>query len=106
MVAHTLTDAIGRSVDKEGNLKCPVCVDPPVTYDLHAVALSGGPKHVFDALFHLRAKAMTSRAVEEGLANQDQRLREEFVRIQAIQVLTLSSPLSSYKYTLVSSHVI
>ena len=78
--------AIGRSVDKDGNLMCPVCKDPPIAYDLHAVANCGGPKHVFDALFQLRANAMTSRAVEEGLANQEQRLREEFARIQAIQV--------------------
>ena len=71
---------------------CPVCKDPPVAYDLHAVANCGGPKHVFDALFELKAKAMTSRAVEEGLANQEQQLREEFARIQAIQVIYVNHP--------------
>jgi hypothetical protein len=75
--------AVGRSVDRDGNLKCPECND---TYDLHTVANCGGPKHVFDALFNLRSNALTARAVEEELHEQEKRLKEEFERIQKIQV--------------------
>ena len=78
--------AIGRSVDKDGNIKCPECND---TYDLHTVANCGGPKHVFDELFSLRANALTARAVEEELHEQEKRLKEEFERIQKIQVVVV-----------------
>ena len=86
MRAASEPGAIGRSVDKDGNIKCPECND---TYDLHTVANCGGPKHVFDELFSLRANALTARAVEEELHEQEKRLKEEFERIQKIQVVVV-----------------
>ena len=75
--------AIGRSVDQEGRLICPECND---VYDAYAVAQSGGPVHVFNALSALRQKAQIDRALQAGLQDQERQLREEFARIQQIQV--------------------
>jgi len=79
--------AIGRCVDKEGNLQCPEC-NPPVAYDLYAVGSCGGPKHVHDALFKLRADAMIASAVTAELRGQEERLRAEYERIRRIEVRT------------------
>ena len=75
--------AIGRCVDKNGNLTCPGCKDA-TPYSLEMISASRGPPEALEAVADLRTRILSQRYVTEELEKQEKRLRKEFERIQAI----------------------
>lgn len=86
---------IGRSVDKEGNLICPLCKD---CYHLQSVAAvanrasagndsdsaSATGTRVFEALMQLRTDTVCRHSVDQALAEQNRAHQAELARIQQI----------------------
>lgn len=75
--------AIGRSVDKVGNLMCP-CPDCSAPYDIQTVAKSGPPR-AFNALMALQLNIKAQNAAEEARDEERRRNNAEFIRIQQIK---------------------
>lgn len=75
-------DSVGKCIDKDGSLLCPECSEP---ITLLNVAKESVPQYVFDLLENLKSKIKIRKAVDEALKEQENRLKKEFERIQAIQ---------------------
>eukprot|EP00607_Mallomonas_marina_P003106 CAMPEP_0182437222 /NCGR_PEP_ID=MMETSP1167-20130531/84899_1 /TAXON_ID=2988 /ORGANISM="Mallomonas Sp, Strain CCMP3275" /LENGTH=447 /DNA_ID=CAMNT_0024630061 /DNA_START=1092 /DNA_END=2435 /DNA_ORIENTATION=- len=73
--------AIGRSIDTDGNLKCPECNE---LIDLQRVANHANEGNSFNALVELKLKINSEKALKAGLEEQEKRLKAEFDRIQRI----------------------
>jgi len=79
--------AIGRSVDKDGNLTCPGCKNSSPFTAQH-VANVKGPPEALEAIMSLRQQVVSERLIAEALDEQKERLTKEFERIQAMTNLT------------------
>lgn len=80
-------DAQASSIDKAtGRVRCPNlgCV---AFIDPFGVAKAGGKKEIVDLLVKIEADAKTASALQEELAKQERRLKQETERILAIQDL-------------------
>lgn len=82
-------DATRRTVDAEGNLKCP---DPScsMVYGLHQVAVQASEEvlkqyPITEELVKLRAAATLNKALPEAIMEERKRMTAEFERIQSIQ---------------------
>ena len=78
-------DAVGKTIDSEGNVKCvePGCDQCITTLKLSKV--SGCPELVFKSLEELKVTSIAAIKVATALAEQEARLQAEYNRIKAIQ---------------------
>ena len=78
--------AIGRYVDKNGNLTCPGC-KKATPYTIQQISAHGGPQaaKAAEEFTNLRAQITSEQKLKEELEKQEKRIREEYERIQRIK---------------------